>query len=163
MDWPQRTTFDFEPLNIMSDKIKIGFSDIKNADKIMSRTEITELPDSANLLTTYKQHRDAYFDTLEQGKDVLKNYRDAMYQFATWRHSNMVLNKREFDNALRRILSKFPQLEVEEELSGRTKITTPTEGTEGFGGSRTRRSRRTRRTRRTRRSRRSIKTKRTRI
>ena len=33
MDWPQRTTFDITPLNIMSDNIKIGFSDIKKQIK----------------------------------------------------------------------------------------------------------------------------------
>ena len=168
MDWPQRTTYDFEPSNNVSDDIRIGFSDIKNADKKMSRTEIAELPDYADLLAIYKEHKEAYLDTLERGKVVSENYRTAMQELIRWRHFDMMLKKRAFYNALINILSRFPQLKVEAELReaelrGRTNITTPTERTDGYGGSRTRRSRRSRITRRTRRSRRSIKTRRTRI
>ena len=148
MDRLKRTTYDFEPSDIVSDDIRIGFSDIEEADKIMSRTGIVELPDYVDLLAIYNKHKEAYLYTLERGKVLSENYRKAIEKIIYWRHFDMLLKKQAFNNALK-------EAELREaELRGRTKLATPTQGTEGSGGSRTRRSRR---------SRRSIKTRRTRI
>ena len=148
----------------------------------MSRTEIKELPDSANLLTIYKKHRDEYLYTLKWGEYVLENYRIAMLKFAEWRPFDFVPKKRAFDSALINILSRFPQFEVkvkkaesrEAESPERTKTKTPDQETvetvetveteqkiqERGGSRRTRRSKRSRRSRRTRRTRRSRRTRR---